>query len=183
MLWAPGPPSCFAQALEADGPVDFDGDARRAGSKDVELGGAQSRSPWLSARGLPRVVLLENSSTVSPLSKSLGRWGWPAEVKSFESVEADPGHWRWTRPRPTWWSFRAPGWWDDFADPPGGPSRMNDKVAAALRDYVHQGGCAVFIDIAQWDLERAWPHTLSLSPLGPYSHQQAAHGKRRERAG
>jgi|GEM_PF-3566576 len=163
--WSPG---LLREAVEADGPLDFDGDAGKAGPKDVELGRAQGGAPWLSASGLPKVVLLENSSTVSPLSKSLARWGWPVEVKSFEAVETDPA--LVLDPSKTdLVVFSSPGWWDDFADPPGGPSRMNEKVAAALRDYVHQGGSALFIDIAQWDLEKAWPQTLGLAPLGPYS--------------
>ncbi|HTB34908.1 MAG TPA: hypothetical protein VK842_08600, partial [bacterium] len=84
-------PELLRAALEADGPLAFEGDADKAGPKDVDLGRAAGRAPWLTARGLPHVVLLENSSTVSPLSKSLRAWGWPVEVQSFEAVEADPG--------------------------------------------------------------------------------------------
>jgi hypothetical protein len=168
-------PDLLREALLSQGPLGFHGDADMAAARSK----TGSQAPWshkagpgsgvrLSAQGLPRVVLLENSSTVSPLSKGLQAWGWPCAVHSFAEVEADPG--KILDPASEdLVVFSSPGWWGDFADPPGGPSRLGEPVAAAVRNFVHQGGTALFIDIAQWDLEKVWPNSLSLAPLGPYA--------------
>jgi hypothetical protein len=156
-------------ALRSQGALALGGDTESAGAGlnvDLEpVAGPEGR--WLSATGLPNIVLIENSSTVSPLSKGLDAWKWPYKAVSFADVEADP-HGILDASRSDLVVFSSPGWWDDFANPPGGPSRLPKPVAEALRNFVRQGGSALFIDIAQWDLEKAWPKTLSLDPLGPY---------------
>lgn len=165
--WRPEP---LQAALRSQLPLAFRGDLDAA-SKGLEVtteplqGDDEGR--WLFAAGLPKVTLVEDTSTVSPLSKGLKAWQWPFELKTFAQVEADPRGVLFIGSQDLV-IFSSPGWWEDFANPPGGPSRMPKKVAEALRDFVRQGGSAIFIDIAQWDLEKAWPKTLDLSPLGPY---------------
>jgi hypothetical protein len=160
-------------ALRSQGPLVLSGDTEGAAAGlNVDLGPVSGKSgPWISTQGLPEVTLIQDSSTVSPLSKGLDSWKWPYRAVSFADVEADPrgvldlSHCDLI-------IFSSPGWWDDFANPPGGPSRLPKKVAEALQNFVRQGGSALFIDIAQWDLERTWPKTLSLDPLGPYKVSQ-----------
>lgn len=154
-------------ASQADLPVAGDVAAASRGL-ELDLRPPRGGPRWVMARGLPRVLLIENSSTVAPLSKGLDAWRWPYQRQDFGAVEADPG--RWLDPADVDLAvFSSPGWWDDFANPPGGPSRMPEAVAVALRDYVRRGGAAVFVDIAQWDLEKAWPRSVRLAPLGPYA--------------
>ena len=165
--WRPEP---LQAALNSQGPLALRGDVDAASKGlDVQTEAVEGEDEgrWLFAAGLPKVTLLEDSSTVSPLSKGLSAWHWPFKTVSFASVEADPKAVLSTGSSDLV-VFSSPGWWDDFANPPGGPSRMPKKVAEALRDFVRQGGTALFVDIAQWDLEKAWPKTVSLNPLGPY---------------
>ena len=165
--WRPEP---LQAALRSQVPLAFRGDLDAA-SKGLQItteplpGDDEGR--WLFAAGLPKVTLVEDNSTVSPLSKGLKAWNWPFESRTFAQVEADPRG-ALAAGSQDLVVFSSPGWWEDFANPPGGPSRMPKKVAEALRDFVRQGGSALFIDIAQWDLESAWPKSLDLVPLGPY---------------
>ena len=164
--WRPEP---LEAALSAQGPLVFRGDGAQAaaGLAVQTLGAPPKRAGrWLVEQGLPRVVLVENSSSVSPLSQGLAQWHWPYTVRSFADVEADPAGVL-DPAKADLVVISAPGWWGDFANPPGGPSRMGEPVAEAMRAYVRGGGAALFIDVAQWDLEKAWPQTLSLAPLGP----------------
>lgn len=165
--WRPEP---LQAALNYQGPLALRGDVDAASKGlDVQTEAVEGEDEgrWLFAAGLSKVTLVEDSSTVSPLSKGLTAWHWPFKAVSFASVETDPKAILSTATSDLV-VFSSPGWWDDFANPPGGPSRMPKKVAEALRDFVRQGGTALFIDIAQWDLEKAWPKTVSLNPLGPY---------------
>jgi hypothetical protein len=111
--------------------------------------------------------LIENNSSVAPLSKSLQPWGWSPQVAGFAELEKAPKVWL----DPTAYDvvvFSSPGWWQDFANPPSGPSRIPEAVAQAARTFVSGGGSALFFDIAQWDLEKIWPKSLRLESLGPY---------------
>lgn len=162
-------PEALEAALSAQGPLVFRGDsAQAAAGLAVQTRGAPPKGAgrWLVEQGLPRVVLVENSSSVSPLSQGLAQWHWPCTVRSFADVEADPAGVL-DPAQADLVVISAPGWWGDFANPPGGPSRMGEPVAKAMRAFVRDGGTALFIDVAQWDLEKAWPQTLSLAPLGP----------------
>lgn len=159
-----------------------------AGPLGLSEGGSSgdSRPPrgahWLRAQGLPRVLLVENSSTVSPWSKGLRAWGLRAEIKSYADLEAAPGAFL-DPARYDAVVFGSPGWWGDFANPPAGPSRMGDAVVAALRRFAHDGGTAIFVDIAQWDLLKAWPNSFRLAPLGPFKMSKLrALGRSREGA-
>jgi hypothetical protein len=159
----------LAAALGSQSALVLRGDTGAAADADLmfDPGVDEGEGRWLYAAGAPRIALIENSSTVSPLSKGLQRWHWRHNVVSFAQVEAAPA----SVLDPAVSDlvvFSSPGWWEDFANPPGGPSRLPRAVSQALRDFVRQGGSALFIDIAQWDLEKAWPKTLNLTPLGPY---------------
>jgi hypothetical protein len=167
---------CLSAIMQYQGPLYFPPQDQAA------LGRALARFPGLSLdalaepaapvpvvvlEGRPRIVLVENSSSIAPLSKALAPWGLQPRLVSFSEVERapqgvlDPS-------QVDLVAFSSPGWWDDFANPPSGPSRMKDPVAKALRSFVAEGGNALFTDLAQWDLLRAWPGILKLSSLGPY---------------
>jgi hypothetical protein len=129
----------------------------------------EALKPSLVARidSLPRLGLLENSSSIAPLSKPLGLWG--AAIEKIDFAEAERG------PQAVFdlnrfdlVCFSSPGWWDDFANSPSGPSRMKDPVTDAVRAYVQKGGSALFTDLAQWDMQRIFPGSLVLNALGPY---------------
>jgi hypothetical protein len=125
------------------------------------------KSDKLTRSGPLRVLLVENSSSVTPLSKGLLAWGWRLKIVPFVDVEKEPGAWL----DPAAYDvafFSSPGWWQDFANPPSGPSRMPEEVVQAARKFVSSGGAAVFFDIAQWDLEKIWPKSFRLANLGPY---------------
>jgi hypothetical protein len=121
----------------------------------------------LALEGRPRLMLVENSSSISPLSKALAPWGLQPRLVSFSDVERAPQALL-SPQQADLVAFSSPGWWDDFANPPSGPSRMKEPVVQALRSFVAEGGSAVFTDLAQWDLLKAWPGTVRLAPLGPY---------------
>jgi cell division septation protein DedD len=141
-------------------------EAALASKADFVLG-SDAPQGKLARKGSVKLLLIENQSTVSPLSKKLGAWGLPFTVLDFGRLEKSPA----ASLDPQAWDlvvFSSPGWWENFSDPPSGPSRMGDGVAEALRAYVGKGGTAVFIDLAQWDLEKCWPKTLRLASLGPW---------------
>ncbi len=127
----------------------------------------QRSAHWLRAQGLPRVLTVENSSTVSPWSKGFKAWGLRTEMRTYAEIEASPAQWL-DAGRFDVVILGSPGWWGDFANPPAGPSRMAEPVAQALRAFTKAGGSAIFVDISQWDLLKAWPTSLRLAPLGPF---------------
>ncbi|HTB22031.1 MAG TPA: hypothetical protein VK914_04945 [bacterium] len=158
-------------ALASQGALDFRGDPAQAGAPEpgprwrpaeASIGGGR-----ISATGLPRVLLLENSATISPLSKGLSSWGWPLTLRSFADAESNPS--KLLDPDAVdVVAVESPAGWG-AGDEPSGPSQMSDAVAAALRDFVRRGGTAVFFDISQWDVEKVWPGSVGLAPVGPYA--------------
>jgi hypothetical protein len=121
----------------------------------------------LLSKGLPRTAVIEEAaSSISPLSVGLRKQFWPYTSLGFDKIEASPGGWMDAR-RYDFVSLSSPGWWYNFAGPPSGPSRMGTAVSYALRNYVSSGGTAYFCDLAQWDLEKAWPGSINLDSLGP----------------
>jgi hypothetical protein len=157
-------------ALASQGPLSVHGDAALAGAEGKGLLGAgppASAGLRITAKGLPRLLLLENSATISPLSKGLNTWSWPYTLKSFADAEADPKGLFNARAVDLVVVESPAGW--GSGDEPSGPSQMSGAVAAALSAYVRQGGCAVFVDISQWDVEEIWPGSVGLAPVGPYA--------------
>lgn len=138
------------------------------GSADpIQLGGSEPQGGFLRRSGACRILLIENKSSVNPMSKKLPAWNWAFQAADFEEIEKAPKVWL----DASAWDiavFSSPGWWDNFSNPPSGPSRMSESVAEAARAFVKNGGTALFIDLAQWDLEKCWPKTLRLGNLGPW---------------
>lgn len=118
------------------------------------------------SRGMPRLAVIENAASISPLSEGLKKNAWPYVPLDFARIEASAAGWMDAR-RYDFISLSSPGWWYNFADTPSGPSRMGDTVASALKSFVTGGGTAYFCDLAQWDLEKAWPGSIKLDSLGP----------------
>jgi hypothetical protein len=144
-------------------------EAARDAFPDVRLSTLRSdKGPQIVClvRGLPKVAVIENVSSVSPLSAGLKQQGWPYVSLDFGRIEASAAGWMDAR-RYDFISLSSPGWWYNFADPPSGPSRMGDNVANALRSFVTGGGTTYFCDIAQTDMEKAWPDSVRLDSLGP----------------
>lgn len=153
--------------LNYDGPYYLDPDGPAWPQKSSRLKTKIAGNISIRCAGMPNILLVENVSSVSPLSSGLKKWNWPAGKKDFSDIENAPR----VHLNPDRYDmvvFSSPGWWKDFANPPSGPSRMSAKVADAVAAFVEKGGTALFIDIAQWDLEKTWPKKLELASLGPY---------------
>jgi hypothetical protein len=125
-------------------------------------------------KSLPRIGSIENVSTIRPLSEGLKQSRWPCQVVDFTSVDTDPAA-SVDAGRFDFLCFSSPGWWQNFANDPSGPSRMQDKTVRALRQFVSRGGTAYFYDISQWDLEKAWPGSLKMEVLGPTGRGRTFH--------
>ncbi len=141
------------------------------GSYGVASEGLPKKGNWMAKTLAPRIVVIENRSSVHPLSKDMATWGLSIKVAEYEQVERSPQQWF----DPAAWDmvvFSSPGWWGNFANPPSGPSRIPNSVRDAARRFVNNGGTAVFFDIAQWDLEKIWPKSIRLASLGPYQVTQ-----------
>ncbi len=132
----------------------------------VHLGESAPKGARLARRQEPRVLLIENSSSVSPWSKRLASWGWNVRTTTFEAIEKEPRRFM-DAEVVDLMVIGSPGWWQDFANPPSGPSRMGEAVASTLSDYLRMGGSAIFIDIAQWDMEAIGFKGLRMGQLGP----------------
>jgi len=167
---------CLSAILQYQGPIYFLPqdqpalDRAMARFPGISLGALSEPTdpmPLMALEGRPRLMLVENSSSISPLSKALAPWGLQPRLVSFSDVERAPQALL-DPQQADLVAFSSPGWWDDFANPPSGPSRMKEPVLQALRSFVAQGGSAMFTDLAQWDLLKAWPGSVRLAPLGPY---------------
>jgi hypothetical protein len=167
---------CLAALLQYQGPLYFLPQdqpaldralARFPGASLEGLAEPSGPMPLLVLEGRPRLLLVENSSSISPLSKALAPWGLEPRLVSFSDVERAPQALL-DPQQADLAAFSSPGWWDDFANPPSGPSRMKEPVVKALQAFVARGGSALFTDLAQWDLLKAWPGSVRLAPLGPY---------------
>src|SRR5258708_4432753 len=90
-----------------------------------KIGGDAPAPGYVKRASVSRLLLIENKSSVSPLSKQLPAWGWPFQAADFEQVEKAPKVWL---DASTYDAvlFSSPGWWDNFSNPPSGPSRMTD---------------------------------------------------------
>jgi hypothetical protein len=148
------------------------GDLRLA---SAEFSKGSVRPYSLRARGVPSVLLIENISTVSPVSAGLLNWNFPFEKKDFSEIENNPSAYLDVSVYDLV-VFTSPGWWRNFANPPSGPSRVPTNVRQAIQDFVKNGGSALFVDIAQWDFVKVWPRMINLSPLGPYRLDEFRYG-------
>jgi hypothetical protein len=160
-----GPALQSALADETDRP--FRGDAalvRAAGAAVRPLG--KIGAHYAEAQGLPQVILLEAASVKPLMSVGLQTWKWPVKVVSFAEAHGAPEK-VFDPAQVDLAVFESPPDWGNVGAVPSGPT-MDSTVAAAVRNFVHGGGSALFIDFSQWDVDRIWPDSIGLTPVAPY---------------